>query len=107
MHIYELLNIHHNEQNTYTNYSTNTYTMGPPRGMDSLPTPGTALSGAVQFRTISNMTAHTSPSLLEPLAKVDAVEPRDEIGRKRLKICIIISYHSFFTRKRNVQKRYR
>jgi hypothetical protein len=29
MHVYELLNIHHNEQNTYTNYSTNTYTMGP------------------------------------------------------------------------------
>jgi hypothetical protein len=29
MHIYELLNIHHNEQNTYTNYATNTYTMAP------------------------------------------------------------------------------
>lgn len=30
MHIYELLNIHRNEQNTYSKHSTNTYTMGPP-----------------------------------------------------------------------------
>jgi hypothetical protein len=29
MHVYELLNILYNEQIAYTNYSTNTYTMGP------------------------------------------------------------------------------
>jgi hypothetical protein len=29
MHVYELFNIHHNEQNAYINYSTNTYTTGP------------------------------------------------------------------------------
>jgi hypothetical protein len=48
MHVYELLNIYRNEQNAYTNYSTNTHTMGPlvawAHGRrPGCPPPGTAL----------------------------------------------------------------